>query len=102
MACGRITPGAVGALLQAALLAAHVAHRVSATAGRRDAGAQVCVRAMAATVADAIIISSTGSTTTLRNLAAGRIAVMPRDRDRGKRKRHARRWPAPAAARAVA
>jgi hypothetical protein len=69
----------------------HVAHRVSVAAGRRDAGAQLCVRAMAAaTVADAIMSSSTGSTTTARNLAAGRIAAMPRDRDRGKRKRHAR------------
>jgi hypothetical protein len=72
----------------------HVAHRVSVAAGRRDAGAQLCVRAMAAaTVADAIMSSSTGSTTTARNLAAGRIAAMPRDRDRDrgkKRKRHAR------------
>ena len=54
-------------------LAAHVAHRVWTTAARRGAGAQGCVPAIAlTTVADAMTISSTGSTTTARNRAAGR------------------------------
>jgi hypothetical protein len=61
------------------------------TAGRRDAGAQECVPAMAvATVADAMTISNTGSTTAARNREAGRIAATPRAWGRGKRKRHAR------------
>jgi hypothetical protein len=76
-------------------LSAHVAHRVSVAGGRRGAVAQDCVPAMAVTtVADAIAMSRTGSTTAARNLAAGRpgarTAVLPRDRGRGKRKRNAR------------
>ena len=53
-------------------LAVHVAHRVWVAAGRCGADEQGCVPAMAVTiVADAMMISSTGSTTTARNLAAG-------------------------------
>jgi len=70
--------------------------------GRRGAAAQVDVPAMAAaTVADAIAISSTGSTATDRNLAAGRagarIPARPGGRARWKSRRHAR--PALASAR---
>jgi hypothetical protein len=77
------------------LLAAHVAHRVWVTAGRRGAGAQAWVAARAlATVADAIMSSRTGRTATARNLVAGRpgarAAAMPRGRGRGKNKRNAR------------
>src|SRR5690349_13620276 len=84
------------------LLAVHVAHRVWAAAGRCGADEQGRVPAMAVTaVADAMMISSTGSTTAARNLAAGRpggrIAAMPRDRGRGNRTRQAR--PAPASTR---
>jgi hypothetical protein len=73
------------------LLAAHVAHRVAVMAGRRGAGAQLCVPAIAvATVADAIMIRRAGRTTTARNLAAGRTAPPPRAWGRGKSKRYAR------------
>jgi hypothetical protein len=60
-------------LCTATPLAAHVAHRVWVAAGRCGADEQGCVPAMAVTtVADAMMVSSTGSTTTARNPAAGR------------------------------
>jgi hypothetical protein len=71
---------------------AHVAHRVWVMAGRRGADAQAWVPTIAVTiVADAIMISRTGRTTTARNLTAGRTAVLPRTLGLGKSKRNA--WP---------